>query len=257
MRGAGPINLRRSRLLGGQQTRVTLMPLHLDSHRSQLPKAAMFFAGAIAGAAIATLGGCGDDGVGPTPELFASTAALAAHETNTIHACAQDRTGDLRLVSGPDQCRPQETALQWNVQGPAGPTELADGAIKTRHLAPNVAGVSAAGYSFSVEDGEIHGSFNRFGAPPRVEMIDAGVTDRGGSFRQFRVTVPGLESAVAEGDVFLSGAVQAIGPVLATHQLRPDGSIDVFVWFEGGPEPEIGKIHDKIMLCMDNEVFVC
>lgn len=49
------------------------------------------------------------------------SGALAADDTNTIHACTNDRSGDLRLVADADGCRPQETAIEWNVVGPAGP----------------------------------------------------------------------------------------------------------------------------------------
>lgn len=48
--------------------------------------------------------------------------AVAAHDTNTIHACRNDATGDLRAVDDPSQCNPRrESALAWNVQGPQGP----------------------------------------------------------------------------------------------------------------------------------------
>lgn len=32
----------------------------------------------------------------------------------TIHACAQKENGQLRVVEGPDDCRPSEIALSWN-----------------------------------------------------------------------------------------------------------------------------------------------
>lgn len=47
--------------------------------------------------------------------------AAAVHDTNTIHACADNSTGALRLVKGAEDCRKHETALEWNVEGPQGP----------------------------------------------------------------------------------------------------------------------------------------
>ncbi|MDP8905593.1 MAG: hypothetical protein M3N29_09850 [Chloroflexota bacterium] len=53
---------------------------------------------------------------------FAAATVLAGHETNTIHACAQSGTGQLRLVAGADDCRSGERAVEWNVVGPPGPS---------------------------------------------------------------------------------------------------------------------------------------
>jgi hypothetical protein len=42
----------------------------------------------------------------------------------TIHACAQKENGQLRVVEGPEDCRPSEIALSWNdddVEPPAPP----------------------------------------------------------------------------------------------------------------------------------------
>jgi hypothetical protein len=46
-------------------------------------------------------------------------AALAIDEPEVISACANNKTGSMRyLTSG--SCKSSETALEWNVQGPAG-----------------------------------------------------------------------------------------------------------------------------------------
>ena len=39
----------------------------------------------------------------------------------TIQACYNDTNGNLRLVSSPADCRNHETAISWNMSGPAGP----------------------------------------------------------------------------------------------------------------------------------------
>ncbi len=48
------------------------------------------------------------------------THVLAQTANNTIYACAQKQTGNLRMVSTGTNCRPDETAITWNIQGPQG-----------------------------------------------------------------------------------------------------------------------------------------
>ena len=50
-----------------------------------------------------------------------SGAAGAAMNDNVIQACVNNTNGNVRIVSGPDQCRQQEHSLSWNIQGPQGP----------------------------------------------------------------------------------------------------------------------------------------
>src|SRR5436853_6113111 len=45
--------------------------------------------------------------------------AEATASTDTIAACAQTKTGQLRLDKG-DGCLPSESAVQWNQTGPQG-----------------------------------------------------------------------------------------------------------------------------------------
>jgi Collagen triple helix repeat (20 copies) len=48
-----------------------------------------------------------------------ATAAITATPTTTIQACAK-ANGDLRIVSAPSDCKPQEASLSWAVVGPKG-----------------------------------------------------------------------------------------------------------------------------------------
>jgi hypothetical protein len=43
-----------------------------------------------------------------------------AQDNNTIYACA-NRSGLLRVVASHEECKSQETPLQWNIVGPEGP----------------------------------------------------------------------------------------------------------------------------------------
>jgi len=57
--------------------------------------------------------------------VVASGAALAGamsqNEDNVINACYHNRTGALRIVSDPSECRPSESPIWWNQVGPQGP----------------------------------------------------------------------------------------------------------------------------------------
>jgi hypothetical protein len=49
-----------------------------------------------------------------------ATNAITRTATSTLQACTNGGNGDLRLVSSPSDCRANETAVSWNVVGPAG-----------------------------------------------------------------------------------------------------------------------------------------
>jgi hypothetical protein len=53
--------------------------------------------------------------------VLGTTTALANHDGTTIHACQRTQTGSVRIVSSPSECVANETAVEWNKQGPAGP----------------------------------------------------------------------------------------------------------------------------------------
>lgn len=53
---------------------------------------------------------------------MATYFAVSSSSTTRIQACADNSNGNLRLVSSPTDCRISETAVSWNVQGPAGAT---------------------------------------------------------------------------------------------------------------------------------------
>ena len=42
-------------------------------------------------------------------------------QSAVLSACAQKVGGQLRMLAAGEQCRPSETGLQWNQQGPVGP----------------------------------------------------------------------------------------------------------------------------------------
>jgi hypothetical protein len=52
--------------------------------------------------------------------LFGATQADAA----TIHACANKKSGAVRVLSGKAKCKKSETSLSWNSGGPAGKNGL-------------------------------------------------------------------------------------------------------------------------------------
>jgi hypothetical protein len=49
-------------------------------------------------------------------------SGAASADSNVIQACVNDTNGNVRIVSGPGQCRQHENPLSWNMQGPPGET---------------------------------------------------------------------------------------------------------------------------------------
>ncbi len=54
--------------------------------------------------------------------VVAATFAAAAipDDDGTLHACRMLKNGKLRVVADPDNCRPKERKLSWNIRGPKG-----------------------------------------------------------------------------------------------------------------------------------------
>ena len=53
--------------------------------------------------------------------LGQAMTAWAGGEATMISGCYEDHTGALRVVADGQSCRPNETAIEWNQQGPQGP----------------------------------------------------------------------------------------------------------------------------------------
>ena len=53
------------------------------------------------------------------------TKVVGQTANNAIYACSQKQTGNLRMVAAGATCRPDETSVSWNVQGPQGPAGAA------------------------------------------------------------------------------------------------------------------------------------
>jgi hypothetical protein len=52
--------------------------------------------------------------------LISGGAVYASHDSNTIHACASNRTGELRKVDASTDCTSRETYVEWGIVGPQG-----------------------------------------------------------------------------------------------------------------------------------------
>lgn len=57
----------------------------------------------------------------PKAVVLGGDLDIDADTNEPIHACAQKENGQLRVVEGPDDCRPSEVALSWNDEEPAPP----------------------------------------------------------------------------------------------------------------------------------------
>ena len=53
--------------------------------------------------------------------LLAAMAVPCQAQPQVIYGCAQENNGQLRIVQSPNECRPSERAVSWNLRGPAGP----------------------------------------------------------------------------------------------------------------------------------------
>src|SRR4051794_87990 len=62
------------------------------------------------------------------PLVLVTGAALAAHpdgrkpSSAVIYSCVKKKTGLVRIVAASASCRPGESSVAWNAQGPAVPT---------------------------------------------------------------------------------------------------------------------------------------
>jgi hypothetical protein len=56
--------------------------------------------------------------------LLAGSAAMAAPKSTVIIACYNKETGRARIVNSAAECRRDENAISWNIEGPAGPQGL-------------------------------------------------------------------------------------------------------------------------------------
>jgi hypothetical protein len=52
--------------------------------------------------------------------LVSGVGAWGTHDATTVHACADQKTGALRVVSDAGQCSAKEFAVEWAKQGPQG-----------------------------------------------------------------------------------------------------------------------------------------
>ena len=55
--------------------------------------------------------------------LVGGAWASSSADSERIYACASKNAGHLRVVERKDQCHSSETALTWNIRGPAGPAD--------------------------------------------------------------------------------------------------------------------------------------
>jgi hypothetical protein len=53
--------------------------------------------------------------------VLSTTTALANHDANSVHACVKTQNGSVRVVNSAADCANNETATEWNKQGPIGP----------------------------------------------------------------------------------------------------------------------------------------
>lgn len=56
-----------------------------------------------------------------TATLVGGVAVAQTSQPPVITACVQSQTGNVRIVDAPADCKPNESGMAWNQQGPPGP----------------------------------------------------------------------------------------------------------------------------------------
>ena len=141
--------------------------------------------------------------LGPAGAVLAGMSwvgVAAALDGDTIHACAKEQGGDLRLVESEEDCLPSETFVEWSVEGPQGPVgpQGPSGVVETHvHVAEETAGpeVLFFGVTAMCERGEVAlgGGYDLFGPA----LSDAQVRDD----RPVSTDAPGVDPTLEDGDV--------------------------------------------------------
>jgi hypothetical protein len=62
-------------------------------------------------------------GIAVGAALIGGATLVSAHggDTSLIHSCVNENSGTVKIVGASDSCKTNETALDWNIQGPTGP----------------------------------------------------------------------------------------------------------------------------------------
>jgi hypothetical protein len=163
--------------------------------------------------------GCSDNPVTPdatTPEEGVLSAGVRSagggvtlDDGNTIHACAKNQGGGLRLVDSSDDCLASETLVEWNVQGPQGPPGTAFVHV---HTAEETSDDPFFAVGAFCEAGEVAlgGGYNM-----------AGPALSGAEVRDDRPTIPNALNAPGDGETPGGWAVfvNKVGPIASELDL--------------------------------------
>ena len=126
--------------------------------------------------------------------MFGARSALADHDSNVIHACANAQ-GQVRIVGSASDCFRSETVLQWNERGPQGPPGLAGPLGPTGPAGPaGVSGLVRVTNSASFDAGEF-GSVS-VSCPSGAKVFGGGF-NVGGVFGAFTVQASAPASLTA------------------------------------------------------------
>ena len=96
--------------------------------------------------------------------LIAFVTVYAAPAATTIQACYDNANGNLRRVTSASQCRHNETPINWNIAGPAGPQGPAgaQGPPGPQGTCPACAGANIVTFRHTRTVANTCGPFNNF-----------------------------------------------------------------------------------------------
>jgi hypothetical protein len=158
----------------------------------------------------------------------ASAVAWADDGAPTISACYSRNNGLLRIIGSGEECRPDETALEWNQQGPPGPQGPAGPQGPTGPVGPEGPAGPAGGLAdreivtqdFTVPRSTLEFTYVVTAACPPGKLVTGGGYEIGqdgvNEFRESHPEMiqPGVEGWTvgvgADDDVDVDGTVYAI-----------------------------------------------
>lgn len=120
--------------------------------------------------------------------LLGSGVAYAAHKiispdpvTHLIHACYNNSSGTIKLVNTGEPCHHNETAIQWNQTGPAGPSGLSGYEQKSNKVVLAAGATVQVSVKCSAGKKVLGGGFD-IETPTFVKVFSSEASDGAGNF---------------------------------------------------------------------------
>ena len=187
--------------------------------------------------------------------LSLAVTFVSAHggDTSQVHACAENKSGDLRLVRSGDSCKSGETAIDWSIVGPTGPTGLVglagpQGLQGERGIAGETGAAGAAGSNGAVGAAGPQGAPGRDGTSgvANYQVFFQTVVIPAGSFFRFNPSCPPPRVAIGGGYGF-----QDFGPGFRVFGAGIQSSASTAYEINGANDTDIERQGTIYVTCAD------